>query len=107
MFKVNGVPVEIGRFPDGTHRLDVPVDAVEIILEWIYEKDEEFILYLIAKHLFEQCPYDSPYGKVILYMPYIPHARMDRVKDKQEVFTLKYFCGGGEPEGNIRKPFKG
>ena len=25
-------------------------------------------------------------------MPYIPHARMDRVKNDDEVFTLKYFC---------------
>jgi ribose-phosphate pyrophosphokinase len=25
-------------------------------------------------------------------MPYIPHARMDRVKNEEDVFTLKYFC---------------
>jgi ribose-phosphate pyrophosphokinase len=25
-------------------------------------------------------------------MPYIPHARMDRVKNKEDIFTLKYFC---------------
>lgn len=25
-------------------------------------------------------------------MPYIPHARMDRVKHDDDVFTLKYFC---------------
>ena len=25
-------------------------------------------------------------------MPYIPHARMDRVKSSEDVFTLKYFC---------------
>jgi ribose-phosphate pyrophosphokinase len=25
-------------------------------------------------------------------MPYIPHARMDRVKSDEDVFTLKYFC---------------
>jgi ribose-phosphate pyrophosphokinase len=25
-------------------------------------------------------------------MPYIPHARMDRVKNDEDVFTLKYFC---------------
>lgn len=27
-----------------------------------------------------------------LYMPYIPNARMDRVKDRNDVFTLKTFC---------------
>ena len=25
-------------------------------------------------------------------MPYVPHARMDRVKNDEDVFTLKYFC---------------
>lgn len=25
-------------------------------------------------------------------MPYIPHARMDRVQELEDVFTLKYFC---------------
>ena len=29
---------------------------------------------------------------VKLVMPYIPHARMDRVKDDDDVFTLKYFA---------------
>lgn len=27
-----------------------------------------------------------------LSLPYIPNARMDRVKNDDEVFTLKYFC---------------
>lgn len=27
-----------------------------------------------------------------LRMPYIPNARMDRIKNEDEVFTLKYFC---------------
>ena len=25
-------------------------------------------------------------------MPYIPHARMDRTKSSEDIFTLKYFC---------------
>ena len=29
---------------------------------------------------------------VVLIMPYIPHARMDRVKSDEDVFTLKYFA---------------
>ena len=29
---------------------------------------------------------------MVLDMPYIPHARMDRVKAKEDVFTLKYFA---------------
>ena len=31
-------------------------------------------------------------AKIVLTMPYIPNARMDRTKNVKEVFTLKYFC---------------
>ena len=88
MFKLNGVPVIIERYPDQTPRLNIAVDSDEIILEWLYEKDEEMILYFIARHLREL----YAKNKLKLHMPYIPHARMDRVKNHQEVFTLKYFC---------------
>jgi ribose-phosphate pyrophosphokinase len=54
----------------------------------LYEKDEEMLLLFITRHLREQ----NAVKNITLYMPYIPHARMDRVKNKQEVFTLKYFC---------------
>ena len=30
--------------------------------------------------------------KIYLLMPYIPNARMDRVKNEEDVFTLKYFA---------------
>ena len=88
MFKINKTPVNIERFPDETPRLNIAVDSNEVTLEWFYEKDEEMLLYFITRHLREQ------YGikNLALYLPYIPHARMDRVKNKQEVFTLKYFC---------------
>jgi len=88
MFKLNGVPVQIERYPDGTPRLDIAVDPSEAEIEWLYEKDEEIMLYFITRHLREQ----RAVSKLTLYMPYIPHARMDRVKNGQEVFTLKYFC---------------
>ncbi len=88
MFTINDIPVTVERFPDETPRLIISVDSPEVMLEWIYEKDEEMILYFIARHLREK------YGikKLTLKMPYIPHARMDRVKERPEVFTLKYFC---------------
>ena len=88
MFKINDIPVPIERFPDETLRLNITADSDEVTIEWLYEKDEEMILYFIARHLREQ----YAVSKLTLYMPYIPHARMDRVKHKQEVFTLKYFC---------------
>jgi len=88
MFRINGIPVQIERYPDETPRLNITVDSDEISLEWLYEKDEEMILYFITRHLREQ----YAIKKLALHMPYIPHARMDRVKNQQEVFTLKYFC---------------
>ena len=88
MFWVNSTPVQIERYPDETPRLNIAVNSDAVMLEWIYEKDEELFLLFIARHLREQYAVKN----LILYMPYIPHARMDRVKNKQEVFTLKYFC---------------
>ncbi|MCL2496848.1 MAG: ribose-phosphate pyrophosphokinase [Clostridiales bacterium] len=88
MMKINDIPVRIERYPDATPRLNISADAEEIMLEWLYEKDEEIILWFIVKHLRERLGVKS----LTLYMPYIPHARMDRVKNRQEVFTLKYFC---------------
>jgi len=87
MFKINEIPMQIERYPDQTPRINIAVDSDEITLEWLYEKDEEFLLLLITRHLRERGAV-----KLTLYMPYIPHARMDRVKNEQEVFTLKYFC---------------
>ena len=89
MFRINDALVQIERYPDETPRLNIAVDSDEVTLEWLYEKDEEIFLLFITRHLREQYTVKN----LTLYMPYIPHARMDRVKSKQEVFTLKYFCG--------------
>lgn len=88
MFKLNGNPLEIHRFPDETLRLNVLTDSDSVTIEWLYEKDEEMVLYFVAKHLRER----SGVKHLILKMPYIPNARMDRVKNDHEVFTLKYLC---------------
>ena len=88
MFELNGKPVLIERYPDETPRLNITVDSGDVKLKWLYEEDEEMILFFIVRHLKEQYVIKS----LTLYMPYIPHARMDRVKNRHEVFTLKYFC---------------
>ena len=96
MIKVNGIIIEQGHFPDGTllTKLDPYdnslVDGVDIVVEWHYENDAElFTLICIKKHLDH---YFSGVNYIHLFMPYVPHARMDRVKNSDEVFTLKYFC---------------
>ncbi len=98
MIKVNDEIVKIEHFPDGTPKINVNVLMIEekpydgsnwIDIDWFYESDNElFYLFLIKKHL-EENFVNVCYG---LHMPYIPNARMDRVKNDDEVFTLKYFC---------------
>lgn len=96
MIKVDGVEIEQGRFPDRTLLMKFDPNSDEfccdrgsIKVEWIYENDAElFALICVKKHL------DRHFTNLhaVLIMPYIPHARMDRVKSDEDVFTLKYFC---------------
>lgn len=73
-----------GSFPDGTLHINLPDEHIYAV-KWNYESDAElFTLICIAKH------YNNP--NMELDLPYIPHARMDRVKAPEDVFTLKYFC---------------
>lgn len=89
MIKVNGQIVGTEKFPDGTPaiRLDIKpiIEYHQYNIEWNFDSMEElFILQCIADHY-------KDYSKV-LYLPYIPNARMDRVKNADEVFTLKTFA---------------
>ena len=90
MIKWNGNQYETKHFPDGTQLLKVEEDLMKnshIECMWQYETEEELltIMYL-TRHFQEK-------GKTVsLIMPYIPNARMDRVKKDTEVFTLKYFA---------------
>ena len=86
LFSENGhvYDVKQGSFPDGTLHLSLPYDKMKCV-EWKYESDAElFTLICIRQH------YSN--SNMDLILPYIPHARMDRVKAEEDVFTLKYFC---------------
>ena len=91
MIQVNGIKIVQNHFPDGTLLIKhfFEDDLEEFTILWKYESDAElFTLYCIVQHLrriFEKT-------EISLVMPYIPHARMDRVKNEEDVFTLKYFC---------------
>lgn len=83
---------EVNTYPDGTFRVNMPeipvTDNEPIEIIWTYRKEQDLtLLVYISENLREN--YTNP---VTLYMPYLPNARMDRVKEKNEVFTLKYFC---------------
>lgn len=96
MIKVDGVEIKQGQFPDHTLLMkfdpnsdEFSCDRGAIKVEWLYENDAElFALICVKKHLDRN--FTNPH--VVLIMPYIPHARMDRVKSDEDVFTLKYFC---------------
>lgn len=95
MIKLNGHNVETGRFPDGTMALKNEfftgiIEEKEFHFEWYYENnDETMLLYYTVMHFRENAKKDA---KFYLHLYYIPNARMDRVKELSEVFTLKYFC---------------
>ena len=95
MIIVGNVEIKQGQFPDGTLLMKFDPNGDEfdtrgnILVEWYYENDAElFSLICVKRHLDRVYSYSD----VVLEMPYIPHARMDRVKSDEDVFTLKYFC---------------
>ena len=87
MILVNGRNVNFTNFPDGTSSFRFSLEAGTCNISWKYDNDAEcmHLLYLV-KHL-RAMGIDDLY----LNMPYIPNARMDRVKNSDEVFTLNWF----------------
>ena len=92
---LNGVPIDLNhKFQDGTYSLRLDQNALTnalkygAVLDWRYCGEHELsALVYIARHM-----RDVGCKDVELNMPYIPNARMDRVKNDREVFTLKYFA---------------
>ena len=90
MIKLNDIEIPQNRFPDGTllMKIEEYSEFSKNTITWLYEGDEElFTLVCLTRNL-----QDNGRTDIDLYMPYIPHARQDRVHDFRDVFTLKYFC---------------
>lgn len=88
MIRINSQIIDNKFFPDNTKLLRYVVHGQDFKITWCYDNDEEMIiLFYLVSHIRSIVPYAS----VILEMPYIPNARMDRIKNADEVFTLKYF----------------
>lgn len=89
--KEQEIKTDQGNFPDGTQLIHVDPKALNenyLIIRWNYENEDELAtLIFITRHLQENSD-----AKLILEIPYIPNARMDRVNNPDEVFTLKYFA---------------
>lgn len=96
MILVNGQALTFTQFPDNTSsfRFDVNKSAEDLEweryeIEWRYDNDAECILlWYLVNHIRSVAGNNAT---IYLYMPYIPNARMDRVKNEDEVFTLKWF----------------
>lgn len=96
MIRVGEISIPWGQnmFPDHSLLIKLDPDKITIFkdtitIKWLYEGDSElFTLICVKRHIDYHC-----HGvDVVLDMPYIPHARMDRVKAREDVFTLKYFA---------------
>lgn len=89
MITVNGLKINIDSYPDGTILMKQQITfGPRADIGWTFENDREFLaLIYTVKHLRR-----NGFSPINLYMPYIPNARMDRVKSDGDVFTLKYFA---------------
>lgn len=90
--KLDGKEVVSHTFPDGTLHLKLDFDKVvwgrKKIITWLYQPNEEMILFNLVKHIID----NDKNSEIYLEMPYIPNARMDRTESYDDVFTLKHFC---------------
>jgi len=92
MIEVNGYKLEPAKFPDGTSSIRFPTNHTDnnrYFLTWKYDGDEEC---MVIWHLVHHIRESSVHASIVLNMPYIPNARMDRVKNADEIFTLKWFA---------------
>ena len=95
MIKLNGYTIEQGRFPDGTLALNIEnamytmsdIKDAKWIITWLYDGDYEMFTIMSLVDIIKR------YGvrKFALNIPYLPNARMDRIKSKNENFSLKVF----------------
>lgn len=86
MIWVNGKEIEQEHFSAGELKIKLFGNGrTRVDLVWHYENDAEFFTVACIREYYatQEC---------ILYLPYLPHARMDRVKNPEDVFTLKTFA---------------
>ena len=86
MIWVNGKKVEQDHFSAGELKIKLfgcGKERMDIV--WHYENDAELFTIMCIRDYYAN-------HKAILYIPYLPHARMDRVKNPEDVFTLRTFA---------------
>lgn len=93
MITINKTPIEVNHFPDGTQHIKFPSDRPSQTVNtigWYYDSDEEiFTLACVVDWVRRNTLKHTP---LLLSLPYVPNARMDRIKDQNENFSLKVFA---------------
>lgn len=85
MIHVNGKLIEQHHF--GAGELNIKLEPIEgnVDIAWNYEHDGELFTIACIRHYYAN-------KRCFLTMPYLCHARMDRVKNPEDVFTLQTFA---------------
>lgn len=86
MIWVNGKEIKQEHFSAGELKIKLFGNGrSRVDLVWHYENDAEFFTVACIREYYatQEC---------ILYLPYLCHARQDRVKNPEDVFTLKTFA---------------
>lgn len=86
--------LRVERFPNGEARIEFNPEQLEEIrtttrtrIEWAYKDDSEFLtLQFVRQKLADLAPNTD----VELLVPYMPYARMDRIKEDGQFETSKY-----------------
>lgn len=87
MIRIKGKEIKPIIFPDGTKLIKCECPSYYAHIEWYYESDDELVTLMFIAHQFKELGIEMH-----LFMPYIPNARFDRVKNENEIFTLKSFA---------------
>ena len=92
MIKVNDTEIKVGHFPDGTQSIEFS-DAQPYYstneVEWFYDSDEEVFTLMCVVDMIRRISKNS---RIDLWIPYLPNARMDRIKKPEQNFSLKVFA---------------
>ena len=92
MIKVNDTEIKVGHFPDGTQCIEFsdtqPYDNINKV-EWFYDSDEEVFTLMCVVDMIRR---NSKNSTINLRVPYLPKARMDRIKNSKQNFSLKVFA---------------
>lgn len=92
MIKINEKEVVVNHFPDGTQHIVFPESWNKTYnkIYWFYDSDEElFTLASVVDFIRRMAGKNAG---ISLELPYVPNARMDRIKSSMENFSLKVFA---------------